>query len=58
MEKNPINFNAYSMSVNQLKDCADALRNMFEMLDRDASGEDLKGYAMQMRDHMRKTWRK
>ncbi len=54
--KNPVAFNPLTMTANQLVQCADALRTMFDLLDRDGTAEDVKHAVMQTREHMRKTW--
>ena len=54
---NPIAFNALTMTVRQLVDCANTLRTLFELLDRDPTDEDVRSYVEQAREHMRQTWK-
>ena len=54
---NPVAFNALTMTVRQLVDCANTLRTLFELLDRDPTDEDVRSYVEQAREHMRQTWR-
>jgi hypothetical protein len=54
--QNPVAFNALTMSGYQLKECADTLRTLFDLLAREATSEDIKAYVEQARDHLSKTW--
>jgi hypothetical protein len=57
MTKNPVAFNALTMTGLQLKECADTLRTLFDLLDREATNDDIKAYVEQARDHLSKTWK-
>ncbi len=54
---NPIAFNAYTMTANQLKEAADTLRTLFDLIERGGTPEDVKNYVEQARDAMLKFWR-
>lgn len=49
---NPIPFNPATMTASQLFECAETLRTLFNMVERDASAEQLEGYVLQARDFM------
>jgi hypothetical protein len=59
--ENPIPFNPETMTVKQLKECADALRIMFNMLNR-GSGYDqhvsMFYHLVQIRDDFVNRWSK
>lgn len=48
---NPIAFNPDTMTVSQVKKCAETLRAMFDLIDRDASPDDIAVYLKQSRDY-------
>jgi hypothetical protein len=53
---NPIAFNAFTMTGYQMKECADTLRTLFNLLDRESTDEDVRIYVEQVRDSMLKKW--
>lgn len=68
MAENPVLFNPYGMTAQQLKDCADTLRWLYDSMDRlDAmpEGEDREAFRENLLHHIRegraqhiKLWRR
>ena len=55
---NPIPFNPDTMPLKQVRYCAETLRTLFEMLDRDASPEDIASYLKMSREYIANVWSK
>ena len=55
---NPIAFNPETMTVSQVKQCAETLRSMFDLLENGASEDTIVGYLAQSRDYLTRAWRK
>lgn len=54
--KNPIPFNPDTMTVSQLKECAEALSTVFDQMRRGVSETVIIGHLEQTREHMTKNW--
>lgn len=55
-QSNPIAFNPDTMTVSQLKECADTLRTLFHALPT-TPPEGIVGHLEQVRDSMVKRWK-
>lgn len=53
---NPIAFNPDTMTVSQLKECADALRTVFDCIARRVPAESIVHTLEQHRDLMTRKW--
>lgn len=53
---NPIAFNPDTMTVSQLKECAETLSTLIHSVNRGNPPEDIVLYIAQARDHMNKKW--
>lgn len=56
MKYNPIAFNPDTMTVSQLKFCAETLRSAFDQIDRGANEDTIVYYLGQARNQMLKQW--
>lgn len=57
MKNNPIAFNPDTMTVSQLKHCAETLRMLFDGIERDdVDDTNIVFHLKQAREHMLKNW--
>jgi hypothetical protein len=52
----PIPFGTQTMPVNRLMYCAEVLRDVFRLMERDATHDVIVGHLEQVRDNMLKQW--
>lgn len=53
---NPIAFNPDTMTVSQLKECAETLRTLFQAMDHDNPPENITGQLEYVRERMIQRW--
>jgi len=53
---NPIAFNADTMTISQVRQCAETLRTAFDQLENGATSEDIAAYLAQSRDYLARVW--